>query len=103
MSEVEPMRLDVAARDPHAEPVCLLDRDWAALRLESPEHFLLAAVDEKVTDDGFIFRFQRSADLWRRLEVFVAEERECCPFFAFEAFDDGDEVVLRMYQEEAPV
>ena len=97
------MRLDVPARDPHAEPVCLLDRETAATRQQSPDDFLAGAITEKPTDDGFIFRFKRSDSLWDRLRVFVVEEGGCCPFFAFEAYDDGDEVVLRMFQQQVSV
>jgi hypothetical protein len=28
--------------------------------------------------------------------TFIEEEGECCPFFAFEQWEEGDEVVLRI-------
>ena len=81
-------------RDPVAEPVCLLTREWAERRLESPEAFLQAALTERVMGSGIEYRLPASPEMWRRLEVFMREEAECCPFLAFEAREERSEITL---------
>ena len=91
----------VAPRDTHAEPVCLLDKEWAARRQEPPDAFLGLARSQETAEDGATFRFEAAAGMWERVSTFIEEEGECCPFFAFEQWEEGDEVVLRIFRPEA--
>jgi hypothetical protein len=89
-------RIFTPPKQPDAEPVCLLTEESAAAREESPQSLLGEARSQVNLANGAEFRFGAQAGMWERLETFVAEERECCPFFAFEQWQDGDEVVLRI-------
>ncbi len=90
----------VPARQPDVEPVCLLDKEWAARRKEPPDAFLSLARSQEVRDDGATFRFESRPGLWERAGTFIAEEGECCPFFAFEQWGEGGEVLLRIFRPE---
>ena len=85
----------VPPRDSAAEPVCLLTREWAARRREPVEELLDAAVRVEALENGIEYEFASAPGLWRRLETFVDEEGECCPFLAFELMEREDDVVLR--------
>ncbi len=89
-------RLFVPPRDPDAEPICLLTREWAARRREPVEVLLAEAAGETPRPDGMEYLFAAAPDLWPRIETFIAEEGECCPFAAFEAFETADALVLRI-------
>jgi hypothetical protein len=92
----------VLPRDPEAEPVCLLTREWAERRQE-PVHALLAdATAEIARPDGIEYRFPARPEVWGRLDTFIEEEGECCPFLAFEVVEEAGEAVLRVLQPEAP-
>ena len=86
----------VAPKQADAEPICLLDREWAARRKEPPEAFLGAARSQRNLPNGAEFRFEAVPGTWERVITFIAEEGECCPFFAFEQWEEGGEVVLRI-------
>ena len=86
--------------DPGAEQVCLLDRETAAARQEPPDGFLDSARAQETFENGAEFRFAASDGMWERVVTFIDEERECCPFFAFEQWREGDEVVLRITRPE---
>ena len=88
-------------KDPGAEPVCLLDKEWAARRKEPPDAFLALVRSEETLENGALFRFEAAPGMWDRVSTFVAEEGECCPFFAFEQWEDGGEVILRITRPEA--
>ena len=94
----EPRRIVTLPKQPDAEPVCLLDKEWAERRQESPE-FLDLAQRTDITD-GAEFRFAAADGMWQRVETFVAEERECCRFFAFEQWEEPGAVVLRITRPE---
>lgn len=72
-------------------------------RKESITHELFRHTEE-ITElaDGFAFRFP-AFDPWAaQILAFIAEERQCCPFFRFELVvepDDGP-VVLRLRGSE---
>jgi hypothetical protein len=76
--------------------VCLLDREWAARRKEAPDAFLALARSQTTVDGGATFRFEATPGLWERMRVFIEEEGECCPFFAFEQWEEDGEVILRI-------
>lgn len=84
-----------------AEPVCLLDEEWAARRKESPEAFLAAAKSQTTLENGAEFRFDAGDGMWERVSTFVSEERECCPFFAFEQWEEAGVVALRITKAES--
>ena len=90
----------VAPRQPDAEPVCLLDAEWAKRRREPPDAFFALARSQETRPDGAEFRFEAKAGMWERVSTFIEEEGECCPFFAFEQWEEGDEVVLRIVMPE---
>jgi hypothetical protein len=86
----------VPPKDARAEQVCLLDESMLAARAERPEAFFDAAREQRTLPNGAEFRFAAAPGVWERVAAFIDDERECCPFFAFEQFEDGDEVVLRI-------
>ena len=88
----------VPPRQPDAEPVCSLDKEAAQRRQEPPDAFLAQARSQQTRRDGTEFRFAAQEGIWERVSTFVEEEGDCCPFFAFEQWEEGDEVVLRITQ-----
>ena len=100
-SKLEPRLRYVAPRDPQADQVCLLDKEAAARRTEPPDAFLAAARSQETREDGATFRFAAEPGTWERMSAFVDEEGECCPFFAFEQSEEGDELVLRIIRPPA--
>lgn len=92
----------VPPKDASAEPICLLDKEWAERRAEPPDAFLALAASETMEPNGAAFRFPASPGMWERIDTFIAEERECCPFFAFEQWEEPNEVVLRIFRPETP-
>ena len=97
----EPRRRYTAPRDSNAEQVCSLDKEAAARRSEPPDAFLDAARSQETQEDGATFRFAAEPGMWERMSAFVDEEGECCPFFAFEQLEEGDELVLRIVKPPA--
>ncbi len=93
-SEVEPRRRYVAPRDANAEPICSLDKETAMARSEPPDAFLALALSQETQEEGATFKFAAGPEMWERMSMFVDEEGECCPFFAFEQREDGNELVL---------
>lgn len=91
----------VPAKDPTAEQACSLDAEGAAQRAEPPDGLLGEAVLQVTKENSSEFRFAAKADTWERIVKFIEEEADCCPFFAFEQFEEGDEVVLRITRPEA--
>lgn len=85
-------------RDPAAEPVCLLTKEWAERRREPVDALLADADDVRPLANGIEYRFPTTPLIGQRIETFIAEEAECCPFLAFETFDDGAATVLRVIQ-----
>ena len=90
----------VPPRDPNAEQVCLLDKETAERRREPPDALLELARSQETREDGAEFRFEAKPGLWERVGTFIEEEGECCPFFAFEQFEEGAEVVLRIIRPQ---
>ena len=96
----EPRKRIVPALDPNAEQVCLLDKDWADRRKESPSAFLDLARSQDTSEHSTVFHFESTPGMWDRMSTFVDEERECCRFFAFEQWEEDDEVLLRITRPE---
>ncbi len=92
--------LVVPPRDAGAEPICLLTREWAMRRAENPEAFLSIATSETPIDRGIEYRLPVSREVWSRIEVFVQEEGECCPFLAFEAVEEESQIRLQVIWPE---
>src|SRR3990172_8142813 len=92
----EGRRVSTPPRHPDADAVCLLDAETARGRREPPDAFLASARSQRPLSNGAEFRFQAQHGTWERVSTFVAEERECCPFFAFEHWEEDSEVVLRI-------
>ena len=96
----EPRRRIVPPMDPNAEQVCLVDKEWAARRKENPEGFLDMARSQDTIETSTVFHFESTLEMWERMSTFVDEERECCKFFAFEQWEEGDEVLLKISRPE---
>ncbi len=96
----EPRKRTVPPLDPNAEQVCLLDKEWTARRKENPEGFLDMARAQETSATNTVFHFEATPEIWDRMSTFVDEERECCKFFAFEQWEDGDEVLLKISRPE---
>ena len=96
----EPRRRTVPPLDASAEQVCLLDKEWAERRKESPAAFLDSARSQDTSEISTVFHFEAKPDMWDRMSTFVDEERECCRFFSFEQWEDGDEVLLKISRPE---
>ena len=99
-SKLQGRRRYVAPREPGAEPVCRLDAEWARRRREPPDALLDEARSQAVREDGAEYRFESRPGMWERVSTFVEEEGECCPFFAFEQWEEGGEVVLRIIRPQ---
>ena len=96
----ERRRRTVPPLDPDAEQVCLLDKEWAERRKESPSAFLDLARSQDTSETSTVFHFESTPERWERMSTFVDEERECCKFFAFEQWEEGDEVLLKISRPE---
>ena len=86
----------VPPRTPGAEQVCTLDKETALAREEAPDAFLAEARSQETRPDGTDFHFEAKPGIWERVSTFIEEEAECCAFFAFEQWEESDEVVLRI-------
>ena len=89
--------------DANAEQVCLLDAETARARNEPPDALLGAATAQETTEHGATFHFAAAPGMWERVVTFIDEERGCCPFFAFEQWEEGDEVILRITRPQETV
>ena len=85
---------------PDAEPVCSLDAETARGRQVPPDSFLAEARSQRTLSGGAEFRFEAKDDTWARVSTFVDEEQQCCPFFAFEQWEEAGEVVLRIVRPQ---
>ncbi len=85
---------------PGGERVCLLDRETALRREQPPDAIFAAAIHQDVRSDGSELRFEARPGTWDRVSVFMDEESVCCPFFSFEAWEEGAEVVLLIEMPE---
>ena len=64
---------------------CKLADEQAQKRREELSRELFAGCEKvKELDDGYEFVFPGGAEWATRIVGFLTEERECCPFFAFE-------------------
>jgi SAM-dependent methyltransferase len=86
----------IAPKDTAAEPVCLLNDDMLAQRSERPDALLGGARVHETFEGGALFRFEAAPGIWERVSTFIDEERDCCPFFAFEQWEEAGDVVLRI-------
>lgn len=65
-------------------------------RSEPPDAFFALARSQETNDEGTTFRFPAAGGMWERTLTFIDEEGDCCPFFAFELLEEGEELVLRI-------
>jgi hypothetical protein len=86
--------------DAGADKACRLTDETRAAREQPPETFFARAAMQEVLPNGYELRFEAGADASRRIDAFIAEEQQCCPFFAFERWRDGDQHVLRILRVE---
>ncbi len=88
-----------SAAHEEAQIACKLTDEQAQKRREelSRELFLGCQKVEEL-DDGYEFVFPGGAEWAARIVSFLVEERECCPFFAFEMVFEpyGGPISVRM-------
>lgn len=92
----------IAPNSPTTIACKLMDREFRQRKDAITHELFRHAVEITELDDGFAFRFPAFAPWAARILAFVAEERQCCPFFQFElivAPDDGP-VSLRLRGSE---
>lgn len=92
----------IPPRRPGSPQVCTLDSEGARQRKEAPDSFLAEARSQETRADGTDFHFEAKPGMWERVSTFIEEEGECCAFFAFEQWEEGDEVVLRITRPPEP-
>jgi len=83
-----------------ADMACRLTSETAALRRECPEDFFAAAKAQEVLPNGYELRFDPAPAMPERIGAFIAEESECCPFFAFERWEEQGELVVRILRPD---
>jgi hypothetical protein len=86
--------------DAEAEKACRLTDETRAAREQPPEAFFASAVAQEVLPNGYELRFEGGAESSRRIDTFIAEEQQCCPFFAFERWREEDQHILRILRLE---
>lgn len=74
------------------EPIaCSLSDPERAKRLAALEREIFSrTISARELPDGYAFVFPGDREWLARLATFIAEERECCPFFRFELAVEGD-------------
>ncbi len=71
---------------------CTLPEDELAERLEGVGADIIGGVEESIElPDGYELRFPGSAEWAAKLTQFIANERACCSFFAFELVFEPNE------------
>jgi hypothetical protein len=72
-------------QEAEANPLaCLLTWEDLAARGEVVRPLLASYQQLQELEDGYAFQFPGESEWIQRVVAFVAEERECCPFFTFE-------------------
>lgn len=70
---------------------CSLSDPERARRLASLEREIFSrTITARELEDGYAFVFPGDREWLARLATFIAEERECCPFFRFELAVEAD-------------
>ena len=63
---------------------CLLTGEDLAARGEVVRPLIASYQKMQELEDGYAFQFPGESEWIQRVVMFIAEERECCPFFTFE-------------------
>lgn len=63
---------------------CLLTGEDLAARGEVVRPLIASYQKMQELEDGYAFQFPGESEWIQRVVKFIAEERECCPFFTFE-------------------
>jgi hypothetical protein len=94
----------VPASDPNADPYCRLTREDGKRRQADTGRLFAQLADQRQTARGheFVFRGDPAA-LWHEVTLFVDEESQCCPFFAYDQVEEPDGVTLRVLNPPSPV
>jgi hypothetical protein len=79
-----------------AEKACRLTSETLSARKEPPEDFFAAANDQQVLPNGYELRFEAGPGMPARVNTFIDEEGQCCPFFAFEQWEEDGQIVVRI-------
>ena len=92
------------ASDPDADPSCLLTREDGERRRADTGRLFAQLAEQRQTARGHEFIFRGDPDaLWNELALFVDEESQCCPFFAYKQVEEPDGVTLRVLNPPSPV
>ena len=86
--------------DPDADMACRLTDESLQLRVQPPEQFFASAIVQEVLPNGYELRFEGGAESAERIDTFIVEEQQCCPFFAFERWQEGGHLVLRILRPD---
>lgn len=63
---------------------CLLTGEDLATRSEIVQPLIASYQQLQELEDGYAFQFPGEPEWIQRVVSFIAEERQCCPFFTFE-------------------
>ncbi len=69
---------------------CLLTGEDFAARSEVVQPLMASNLQVQELEDGYAFQFPGEPEWIQRVVSFIAEERECCPFFTFELHYEPD-------------
>lgn len=94
----------VPASDTDADPACRLTREDGQRRRAGTGRLFAQLAEQRETARGneFVFRGEPET-LWNEITLFVDEESQCCPFFAYEQVEEPDGVTLRVLSQPSPV
>lgn len=94
----------VSASDPEADPYCRLTREDGQRRQADTGRLFAQLAEQRGTAHGHEFVFRGDPDaLWKEVTLFVDEESQCCPFFAYEQVEEPDGVTLRVLNPPSSV
>jgi hypothetical protein len=92
------------ASDPNADPSCRLTREDGQRRRADTGRLFDQLAEQHQTARGHVFVFRGDpGPLWDEVTLFVDEESQCCPFFAYEQIEEPDGVTLRVLNTPSPV
>lgn len=82
--------------EPQADPTCRLQRPEAEQRQQTLDMVIQRSLSVEPLVNGIEVRLQDSAEEREKIETFIMEEADCCPFLAFEVWIEGNDAILRI-------
>ena len=87
----------IAPNSPTTIACKLMDREFRQRKDAITHELFRHAVEITELDDGFAFRFP-AFDPWAAtILAFIAEERQCCPFFRFELIVESNDGPISLH------